>query len=182
MQLSATSRSLYARRVTRKGWTNTAPGKICISLYSRSFSLFPYDPRSQDCARSSRWIPVYHDFSNVPRSTCVTAKLLFLTDQFSSVFNFGSFNRLKTIYKIRRNTWFFLGNDKESLNVYFPSTSSFTGTVRLFTLPFTARFEISTHTVQLELAFLLCDLTPRTLRFETRAHVHTGEVKGRVVT
>lgn len=97
-------------------------------------------------------------------------------------FNFGSFNRLKTIYKIRRNTWFFLGNDKESLNVYFPSTSSFTGTVRLFTLPFTARFEISTHTVQLELAFLLCDLTPRTLRFETRAHVHTGEVKGRVVT
>lgn len=179
MQLSATSRSLYARRVTRKGWTNTAPGKICISLYSRSFSFFPYDPRSQDCARSSRWIPVYHDFFHAAHT--LRRNCSFLPTS-SRPFNFGSFNRLKTIYKIRRNTWFFLGNDKESLNVYFPSTSSFTGTVRLFTLPFTARFEISTHTVQLELAFLLCDLTPRTLRFETRAHVHTGEVKGRVVT
>ena len=127
----------------------------------------------------TRMQPVYHDFFHAAHT--LRRNCSFLPTS-SRPFNFGSFNRLKTIYKIRRNTWFFLGNDKESLNVYFPSTSSFTGTVRLFTLPFTARFEISTHTVQLELAFLLCDLTPRTLRFETRAHVHTGEVKGRVVT
>lgn len=46
--------------------------------------------------------------------------------------------------------------------------------MRLFTLPFTARFEISTHTVQLELAFLLCDLTLGTLRLR-RVHTCTRE-------
>lgn len=48
MQLSATSRSLYARRVTRKGWTSTALGKICISLYSRSLSLSFSIPMTHD--------------------------------------------------------------------------------------------------------------------------------------
>lgn len=78
-------------------------------------------------------------------------------------------NRLKTIYRIRRNTFLWIGIS----NVYFFSASNFTGTVRLFTLPFT-RFEISTHTVQLELAFLLCDLTLGTLRLR-RVHTCTRE-------
>lgn len=115
----------------------------------------------------------------------VTAKQLFL---YTSIFNFFRpflISARLIDYKLYPRLggilgFFSFGNDRNSLTYISPAPTVSPG--REIIHPTLHRsIEISTHTVQLELAFLLCDLTLRTT-VETRAHVHTGEVKGRVVT